>query len=263
MDSINGQQCAILGLAGFTRRTARFLADVLGIDYIGHPDREHYGLVIRWGNSEMGLSTDTVVNSRDAVRNAADKLRALNIMFKAEVSVPHYLCLTGDDSEDTLAALLPGFVRARYHRAGHHLEYCSDYYDFSGKMEGIKFSPDYIIKEILKVREYRVHVGKWHDIEMLYVQRKLRQTDGDDHQVWNYDNGWRFHTRPLHKVNKRVIQQAQKAREALGLDFGAVDIIQDTDGLAWVIEVNTAPGLQSTPSQEAYIKFFRGVLDNA
>jgi glutathione synthase/RimK-type ligase-like ATP-grasp enzyme len=31
---------------------------------------------------------------------------------------------------------------------------------------------------------------------------------------------------------------------ALGLDFGAVDIIQDDGGNFYVLEVNTAPGLE-------------------
>ena len=50
--------------------------------------------------------------------------------------------------------------------------------------------------------------------------------------------------------------QAQNAVEALGLDFGAVDIILGKNGIWYVLEVNTACGLEGT-TLEKYCEQFR------
>ncbi len=46
------------------------------------------------------------------------------------------------------------------------------------------------------------------------------------------------------------------AVSALGLDFGAADIIQDKHGKLYVLEVNTAPGLTSDDGVAVYANAF-------
>ena len=58
---------------------------------------------------------------------------------------------------------------------------------------------------------------------------------------------------------------AIKAVQALGLDFGGVDIVETPDGTGYVIEVNTACGLHGTTITkycEAINKYV-GVIDGA
>jgi glutathione synthase/RimK-type ligase-like ATP-grasp enzyme len=47
---------------------------------------------------------------------------------------------------------------------------------------------------------------------------------------------------------------AVEAVDAMNLDFGAVDIIMDTDNNVFVLEVNSAPGLGNTETLEVYAK---------
>jgi glutathione synthase/RimK-type ligase-like ATP-grasp enzyme len=56
---------------------------------------------------------------------------------------------------------------------------------------------------------------------------------------------------PARKLNKSRTDAAVKAVEALGLDFGAVDLVVDHQGLEYVLEVNTAPAC-SPKTLQAY-----------
>lgn len=47
-------------------------------------------------------------------------------------------------------------------------------------------------------------------------------------------------------VSDETKAEAVKAVAALGLDFGAVDIVIDREGKPVILEVNTAPGIQGT-----------------
>lgn len=106
--------------------------------------------------------------------------------------------------------------------------------------------------------EYRVHV---FDGEVILYQKKSRRVDeetgevvtaeGEQADVRNLASNWVYRTGNLRRL-ERVEELAQQAIEALGLDFGAVDIIMDENGDVYVLEVNTAPGLGNTDSLQAY-----------
>jgi hypothetical protein len=94
--------------------------------------------------------------------------------------------------------------------------------------------------------EYRVHVMRG---EVIDYAKKLRRVDDEPTQeeldVRSHDNGWVFVRGNLRRI-PRVEKLAQDAVEALGLDFGSVDICMDKDGDIFVLEVNTACGLEET-----------------
>ena len=99
---------------------------------------------------------------------------------------------------------------------------------------------------IKKKKEFRVHVvfGQVAD-----VQEKRRRRDYEDapnFAVRNYHTGWVYCREDIVEPdNLRGI--AVRAVEALGLDFGAVDIIwNEHRNQCYVLEVNTAPGLEGT-----------------
>lgn len=127
--------------------------------------------------------------------------------------------------------------------------------------EGLQHAPLYV-KYVPKKQEYRVHVcgGKAVDI-----QRKARRKDVEDDAInWkirNHDNGFIFARNEDGVVPPDVPFQAVLAVKLLGLDFGAVDVIfNDKEQKAYVLEVNTAPGLSGT-TLEGYVSRFKDYLN--
>lgn len=99
------------------------------------------------------------------------------------------------------------------------------------------------VKYIKKNREYRVHVflGQVIDIQQ---KKKKKDIENINYQIRNHKNGWIF-ARDNIEVPEEVIEQALRAVEDLWLDFGAVDVIyNDHYQKAYVLEINTAPGLE-------------------
>lgn len=99
---------------------------------------------------------------------------------------------------------------------------------------------DFWTQVIDKHREYRVHVFGGLAVRS---GTKLKENGDftDEQPIWNLDHG--FQIRYEHVASKEAKQQAKLAVSALGLDFAAVDVLADADGRAYVLEVNTRPGL--------------------
>lgn len=111
------------------------------------------------------------------------------------------------------------------------------------------------VKYIKKEKEYRVHVfaGEAIFVQQKKKEREVEQTN-DQKLIRNRDNGWVFCLTNDEEVPQALKDEAIKAVAALGLDFGAVDIIiGKQDGLPYVLEVNTAPGIQSPTLLDAYV----------
>ena len=78
------------------------------------------------------------------------------------------------------------------------------------------------------------------------LKKKKREWEGErDKYVWNHSNGYTF-TRNVGEYNLNVHTLGVDAVKALGLNYGAVDIIEDSQGELYVLEVNTAFGLEGT-----------------
>lgn len=100
------------------------------------------------------------------------------------------------------------------------------------------------VKFIDKENEYRVHVFNGEVIDY-----SKKHTIGEKKDIWNHDNGFVF-VRNIKQLDENK-ELAILAVKALGLRFGAVDIIRK-DGKSYVLEVNTACGMcESTSSAYA------------
>lgn len=89
--------------------------------------------------------------------------------------------------------------------------------------------------------EYRIHVC--HDD--FRVTKKRRRNGVPRSDVRNHANGYVYCTRNV-RAPDAAVEVARKAVFALGLDFGAVDLLVNDAGEARVLEVNTAPGLEGS-----------------
>jgi len=118
------------------------------------------------------------------------------------------------------------------------------------------------VKYIKKKDEYRVHVFNGEAID---VQRKARRVDVPDEEInWqirSHDNGFIYMREGLERVPylDRLRELALETTERCSLDFGAVDIIYNKGrDMCYVLEVNTAPGLEGT-TLERYCEAMRRI----
>lgn len=93
-------------------------------------------------------------------------------------------------------------------------------------------------KFIDKSGEYRVHVFNGECID---YSKKV--ATGEKNDVCSHDNGYLF-IRGVKPIDENI-ELAIMAVKAMGLDFGAVDIIRK-DKKSYVLEVNSACGMEET-----------------
>jgi len=111
-------------------------------------------------------------------------------------------------------------------------------------------------KYVFKVREFRVHATRTQAFAShMKIKDPKQAGPPKTWKVRSYANGFIFQRNNVPASAARDALAVQ-AVEALGLDFGAVDIIEDKFGNFYVLEVNTAPGIegQSTGAYAAAIK---------
>ena len=96
-----------------------------------------------------------------------------------------------------------------------------------------------------KKHEYRVHVFQQEVIDIAQKKRKVGH-ENRDNQIRNHSNGW-IYAREEITQPEGINQLALDACTALGLYSGAVDIIwNEHENKCYVLEVNTAPGIEGT-----------------
>lgn len=114
--------------------------------------------------------------------------------------------------------------------------------------------------------EYRIHVVRGEAVLCQSKRRKAEFADNPNYQsiVRNVGSGWIYAVNDL-QVEGNSLEAAKEAAintvTAMGLDFGAVDIVwQRGSTKAYVLEVNTAPGLEEDGSAlAAYTTAFKAI----
>lgn len=237
---------------------ARALAKALGGRRVREfPVVKPGDVVINWGDSQCP-NAPQLLNSPSAIRLAANKLTAFDALHSAGVSIPAY-AKTKDDVH------WPGITVVRHKLTGHSGEGI----EIVENRQDLPNAPLYV-QYIKKEDEYRVHVGRKFDgdpyheggvASIIAVQRKARRKETPDNEVnWqvrNHDNGFVF-VREGFVAPSCVIDAARSALIGSDLGFGAVDVIYNRkEGKAYVLEINTAPGLEGRTVDD-YANFFRG-----
>lgn len=240
-------------------RSARTLAAALGgrvLKLVGSRWRARPGdTVINWGSSQNINYPCRVLNSPNAVGLAANKLLTFN-KFKEDVEAGVMAQFYPDFTTDREVA--QGWIEdnemvvVRNKLSGHSGEGIEIIK--AGEHLELPLAPLYV-KYVKKQDEFRVHIMA---DEVILVQRKARRTDVEtpNWQVRNHANGFVF-ARNNVAPNDSVIDVARLAVRALGLDFGAVDVIWNNyQQKAYVLEVNTACGMEGSTGED-YAAAFR------
>lgn len=199
-----------------------------------YPDRAYRSrrddVIVNWGNTnEPNWDYHEMLNKPEAVALAVNKLDTLRILTEAGVR-------TVDWTIDRHTAEGWGLVCERHALRGH-----SGAGIRVATGDQLQNAPLYT-KMLVPCEEYRVHVFRG---EIIDYSKKVKRVNGEliasnDEMIKNKGAGWEY----LRDVAPRegVSMRAIAAVEALGLDFGAVDVIRHKDR-SYVLEVGTAAGL--------------------
>lgn len=215
-------------------------------------------VVINWGlSAPPSWHTDgcpaRIVNPFEKVAVAANKLSTFNALKAAgDVPIPDFTTDRAVALEWVRSGVLVvGRTKLNGHSGAGII--------LAAREEDVPEACPLYVKYLKKKQEYRVHVafGKVIDVQ---AKRKRTDYDGDvDYAVRNHHTGW-VYCRENVEVSEPLTAAAVHAVAALGLDFGAVDIIYNQHHNTFtVLEVNTAPGLEGT-SVENYAQTFYEAL---
>lgn len=201
-----------------------------------------FDILVNWGTTKpLPAKAQQVLNSSQSVTIAGNKLFA-------------FTAFAGEDVE-TVPWTANKAVAKEWQDRGNTIVVRNVLTGHSGngiviveEGQDIPDAPLYT-KYIFKVKEYRVHATQ---TGIIHTQRKVRDPDVEplSWKVRSHANGFIFQVTNIEPSEARD-KLATSAVKALGLDFGAVDIIEDKKGKLYVLEVNTAPGLEGQ-TIEAY-----------
>jgi carbamoylphosphate synthase large subunit len=213
-----------------------------------------------------------IVNPRDMVRSASNK-RAARIAFQeADVPAPQ-LFLRGSD---VTKAELPVIGRTSYHNKGKGFWFCKT---LAEVQRAVERGATHFLEFVPKTREYRVHAfckkkafgkedRKADDYASVKLVEKVWQGKDkpDPKKVQkNHEFGWVFLGQQDRREEELDVVRfaAKQAMAALGLDFGAVDVMYKImDKRPYVLEVNSTPSLadETADTCEVYAKRILSML---
>lgn len=218
--------------------------------------RKH--LIINWGNSEFQYPTEqlTVVNDPFQTYSMSNKVNFFeNTLHSKDV-------LEWTRSREK--ALEWGgivFARTKVEASGGR-----GIIVWEPGADDLPLAPLYT-KYVPKTHEYRLHMArrlKGKGFTVMLAQRKVfvktpQRPSPTDWKVRSHDNGFIFQTHPTHdNIPSKVMAAAGRvmSEHFSGLHFAALDVMyHDGRDKAWVIEGNTAPGLENA-SISIYADYF-------
>ena len=240
-------------------RSARALADAIGgrvlrlqgSQFRVRPD----DVVINWGSTvfpELPRYDDRarLLNTPSRINTASNKLTFFNLVAGTNPDIIPPFWTDRNAIPETSYPIV-----CRTVLAGHS----GDGIVIANTPDELVNAPLYV-KYIPKQQEYRIHVGKLPNNEhtIISAQRKARREgfENPNWQVRNHANGFVFVRGDINPP-EAVFNCAKQALACTGLDFGAVDVIwNDRQQRAYVLEVNTAPGIEGQTVID-YVSFFR------
>jgi len=183
--------------------------------------------LIRWGN-RMSIRFNPIktLNKKEALDNSSNKRRALELLTQANIKTAP---LTDRFGGELLVA------RKDSHQQGKDFYLVASQNDFElaqhlGCTHYTKFIPC--------DREMRIHIFRG---EIIGIAEKRMSDRCTSLTIRNFGNGWNF--KYVDSCDENIKQISKDAVAALGLEFGAVDIMRSVNGNIYVLEVNSAPAL--------------------
>lgn len=233
---------------------AKLLAETMGIKRIKHGNSRFRPAanktVINWGCASMEriaeLSPCRIIQHPTLVGYCSNKRKFFEVMSDGgEAVIPRMPEFTTDQTVAQAWSASGCLVVARTVLNGHSAEGLV-LIEPNTPSEAFTAAPLYT-KYVKKLSEWRVHIvaGNVIDVQKKMKRREFEQ-DERDTRIRNLANGYIF-AREFDDLPDDVIEQGKRAFNCSGLDFGAVDVIYNRQqNQAYVLEINTAPGLCGT-----------------
>lgn len=200
-------------------------ADVTGFT------RDPAAPTLYYGAPAIASFTGPALNKRPA----RTKLAELNALFMGSVPTPEVReILTDSDFQ----AHPIWYARKDTHRGGTDIRLVTSPQEAEWRRAA---GWAYFTSMIPVAKEFRIwafrdrHLGTYEKV----MERP------EEYQKYGRNHGQGFAFRRLKGGVEGGLELASQALTALGLDFGAADVVQDRTGKLYVLEVNTAPGIES------------------
>jgi len=233
--------------------SSRLLAEALGIKRLRHKNsrwRPKAGdCIINWGARRIPFNC-RIINDPNSVERVSNK----SIFFQMHKQYPDTFNapLSWTDKQAALGWLNANPGKTLVARTltnsceGKGIVMVDGFVD--GVVLDIVNAPLYT-EYVKKRAEYRVHVVNGEAIDVVQKKKKAGHNGGDN-RIRNTNNGYVFCRNNI-IIPQTVIDNAINAVKFYGLDFGAVDVIyNEHHSKAYVLEINTAPGIEGTTVQK-------------
>lgn len=212
---------------------------------------KHTHVIINWGSTAIINGVKKIINHPGDVKFATNKLLTFEIASQHGINIPWWTTRkTKLDSKKKYLArtTLTG-------KGGEGIVVINP----GDPIPDAKMYVEYIPKKY----EVRVHVMNGKTFDRQQKMNKLGAIQ-DNWEVRSHGNGFVFARNNMTvpgDVWVKCQEQAEKIVKALGLDFGAVDVIyNEKQGKAYVLEVNTAPGVEKSTAKN-YAKRFKQYIE--
>lgn len=219
-----------------------------GIEFLNNPSEtpnDEY-LLIRWGVTRMShldARAKGILNPAERVHfNADNKRGAHQLMLDAGVSTPKFWT-SWEEAKAEANKLGCDLLRRRlHHTRGRDILRVKPTDDLPRKRRS-----GYYVQLLDKDAEFRLHM---FEDKCIGMAQKLNISGQGDPLIWNDDHGWEFKYIPQREREgiphyNGMVEESAKALRAIGLNFGAVDLIM-VNGIPFILEMNSAPALHQT-----------------
>lgn len=224
----------------------RKLAKAMGIASSKEIPPSKMDVLVRFGSTlTIPFTPAWEINPRKALKAKSRRLDEMKLLIQHGIPTPPILALPGEDVEG------PAVIRSTEATfGGESIEVLQ-----AGATR--QLGPDEMAVGLIdKVMQYRVHVcGPRRRIRELTPENP----DATKQFIWNHKAGFTFNIDKTRTQDERskLFNLGGEAVDALGLHFGAVDILMTADKEFYVCEVNSAPGQASESTREWYAEHLK------
>jgi len=222
------------------------LAEALGWEYAEGclaGDINKFRVIFRYGNSVNFGHTNPyggfVINPSRAIELSANKLRTRTRLLENDIPVPAVYDINGISHIQKY----PVIARPFHHSQGRGFHICNNASELNRIMREGYYAQDIVEKQ----DEFRLFILNSKIIEAS-VKEKARANA--DMMIRNHRRGWKFSRIRVSGLDQNLKYFCVSASKVIGLNWCAVDACLTPNKIAYVFEVNSAPGLIPRKAQK-------------